>query len=130
MARRSTVEPRWLDDMLVIWGMRSVRDKLGFPAICPMFRERVGQPARSYEPTGYCGSDFDQLQAAIDALMPRHKMVIARCFKPWTRLIMEEELQKFGVSERTWVNWLHEAAAIIAADMDLMKAKDRVVPEY
>ena len=130
MSRRSTVEPRWLDDMLVIWGLRSVRDKLGFPPISPMFKERVGRPARSYEPTGYCGSDFDQLQAAIDALMPRHKLVIVRCFKPWARDAVEVELRQFGVSERTWVNWLHEAAALVSADMDKMKAKDQVVPTY
>lgn len=126
MSKRSTVEPRWLDDMLVIWGYRTVRDKLGFPSISPMFRERMGTAARSYEPTGYCGQDFDQLQTAIDALMPRHKLVVVRCFKPWARQAVEEELQKFGVTERTWVNWLHEAAALIAADMDRMK--DRNLP--
>lgn len=129
MAKRSTVEPLWLDDMLVIWGMRSVRDKLGYPAISPMFRERVGRPARSYEPTGYCGADFDQLQAAIDSLMPKHKLVIMRCFKPWSRMAVEVELRQYGVTERTWVNWLHEAAGLLAAHMDRMRDRNEAVPE-
>lgn len=131
MARRSTVKPDWLDDMLVIWGLRDVRSALGFPPISPMFRQRVGTPARSYEPTGYSDVDFDQLQTALDRLETKHKLVIMRCFKPWTARAVEDELRRlYDVSERTWVNWLHEGAGLLAADMERMDdSHTRIVVE-
>lgn len=119
MAKRSTVRPDWLDDMLVIWGMRDVRSSLGYPPICPMFRERTEQPARSYEPTGYTGYQIDKLGECIDRLEVKHRLVIMRCFKPWTAKAIEDELRTlYDVSERTWVNWLHDAARLVASDMD------------
>jgi hypothetical protein len=119
MAKRSTVQPDWLDDMLVIWGMRDVRLALGYPCISPMFRERTEQPARSYEPTGYTGYQIDKLGECIDKLETRHRLVIMRCFKPWTARAVEAELQTlYDVTDRTWRNWLHEAAALLSADMD------------
>lgn len=118
MSRRATVEPAWLDAMLRAWGLHRVREALGFPSISPMFRERIPSQARSYEPTGYCRQDFTDLEEAIDSLDMKYRLVLTRCYKPWTATAMETELRAFfPVTERTWRNWLHEAATQLTAKM-------------
>lgn len=118
MTRRATVDPVWLDRLLVGWGMRAVREALGFPPISPMFKERIQQKAESYEPTGYCWQDYTDLETAIDGLDMKYRLVLTRCYKPWTAKAMEAELDSFyGVTDRTWRNWLHEAASILAAKL-------------
>lgn len=122
MARRAQVQPDWLDDMLLMWARR-LPGRLGYPAICPMFRERVAQPARSYEPTGYCNADFSQLEAALGRLNDRHKLVLVMYYKPWAMEDAKAKLvQDYGtVTDRTWRNWLHDAAAALVADMEKQK---------
>jgi hypothetical protein len=122
MAKRAQVQPAWLDDLLLMWSRR-FDVKLGFASICPMFRERVAQPARSFEPTGYCDADFNQLEAALGRLNDRHKLVLVMYYKPWRRKDAEAMLlAKFGqVTDRTWRNWLQEAAACLVADMERQK---------
>ena len=68
MSKRSRVRPDWLDDMLVIWGFRDARQALGFPPISPMFKERIGAPARSFESTGYTSYDMGELETALGNL--------------------------------------------------------------
>lgn len=129
MSKRATVEPAWLNAMLVSWGMIKVRQSLGFPTESLMFKERVPSPARSYEPTGYCEMDFRALEAALDTLDTQHKYAILHCFKPWTAESVREAFsQEFGIhwameSGRHKIQrLLHEAAALIRAHMD--KAQD------
>lgn len=118
MSKRATVEPRWLDAMLIAWGLAQVRQALGYPPVSPMFKERIQHRAESYEPTGYCRQDFSDLEAAIDSLDMKHRLVLTRCYKPWTAKAMEAELEAFyDVGERTWRRWLHEAAAILKTKM-------------
>ncbi len=115
MSRRATVQPYWLDAMLRNWGLRTVRAALGFPPVSPMFKERIPQQAQSFEPTGYCGQDFRELEEAIDSLDMRYRLVLTRCYKPWTAHAMETELDAyFPADVRTYQRWLHEAAAQLA----------------
>lgn len=117
MPKRATVQPDWLDDMLFKWGQRL--PTRGYPSVCPQFRERMGSPARSYEPTGYGDEDFRQLEAAIDRLDTRYRLVITAYYKPWTAKDIFDTLKgEYSVTERTMRNWLHDAARLIAADMD------------
>lgn len=122
MAKRAQVQPAWLDDLLLMWARR-LPGRLGFASICPMFRERVAQPARSYEPTGYCDADYRQLEIAIGRLQERHRLVLTMYYKPWFADAAQADLKaKFGiVTDRTWRNWLHEAASFLVADMDKQK---------
>lgn len=125
MSRRATVEPAWLDAMLVAWGMIRVRQALGFPSESFMFKERIPSPARSYEPTGYCGADFRDLETAMDALELPHKYAILHCYKPWTAESVRDAFSsEFGIhwategGKRKVQRLLHEAAAIIRTRMD------------
>jgi hypothetical protein len=118
MSRRCTVQPPWLDAMLVAWGRHTVLEALGYAPVSPMFKERVAAPARSYEPTGFCGQDWRDLEAAIDRREEKHKLVILRAYKPWTAGEVEIILKsRYAVTERTWRNWLQEGASLIASEL-------------
>jgi hypothetical protein len=123
MSKRAAVKPEWLDAILLSWGRARVPGVLGFPSESFMFKERVPTPARSYEPTGFCAIDYSELEAAIQRLDRKHQLVLVRCYKPWTSLVIEDELRKYyTVGERTWCNWLHEAASLVSTDM--LRAED------
>lgn len=124
MSKRATVEPAWLDAMLVAWGMVRVRQALGFPAESFMFKERVPSPARSFEPTGYSGQDFRELEAAMERLPVPQKYAILHCFKPWTvETVRDAFASEFGIywhtdgGKRKIQRLLHEAAAALYVDM-------------
>jgi len=68
MSKRATVQPAWLDAMLLSWGRVKVKEALGFPTESFMFKERIPSPARSYEPTGYSAIDYKELEAAIERM--------------------------------------------------------------
>lgn len=134
MSKRATVEPAWLDSMLMQWGRIKVREALGYPTESLMFKERVPSQARSYEPTGYCGADFSALEAALETLGTQHKYAILHCFKPWTaESVRDAFASEFGIhwcsdgGKRKIQRLLHEAAELIRAHMD--KAQDVVMIE-
>ena len=121
MSKRPTVEPVWLDRMLVKWGIRSLKLEtagLGYPRICPMLKEGIPTPARSYEPTGYSLEDFDQLEKAVDSLEMKYRLVITRAYKPWKARDIEMVLRTYEVTDRTWRNWLTAAARQIEISMN------------
>lgn len=125
MSRRATVEPAWLDAMLVAWGMIRVRQALGFPSESFMFKERIPSPARSYEPTGYCAADFRDLEAAMDTLCIQHKYAILHCYKPWTaESVRDAYATEFGIfwstegGKKKIQRLLHEAAGLLRTHMD------------
>jgi hypothetical protein len=129
MSKRATVEPAWLDAMLVAWGRIKVQHALGFPTASFMFKERVPSPATSFEPTGYCGLDFRALEAALDTLETQHKYAILHCYKPWTaESVRDAYAQEFGIfwstdaGKKRIQRLLHEAASLLRAHMD--KAQD------
>jgi hypothetical protein len=120
MAKRSTVQPVWLDRMLVQWGIRSLKIEisgLGYPRKCPMLAEGIPTQARSYEPTGYSELDFQQLDTAIAKLDRKYLLVVSRAYKPWYAESAAIELAPYGVTERTWYNWLQDAARMIETSM-------------
>lgn len=125
MSKRATVEPAWLDSILLQWGRIKVRQALGYPTESLMFKERVPSPARSYEPTGYCAADFTALEAALETLDTKHKYAILHCYKPWTvqevRIAFANEFGIFWNTEaggRRIRRLLHEAAELIRIHMD------------
>lgn len=134
MSKRATVEPSWLDAMLVSWGRIKVRQAMGYPSECLMFKERVPAPARSYEPTGYCAADFSALEAALDTLDNQHKYAILHCYKPWTiETVRDAFAAEFSIfwntdgGKRKIQRLLHEAAELIRAHMDKSQAVLEVV---
>lgn len=119
MARRPLVQPKWLDEMLWRWGLRSLRREsgaLGYPTICPMLREGIPVRTHSFEPTGYSEEDFTQLERAVAALEGRHQLAIVRAYRPWKAREIDSEFS--GVTVRTWQRRVHEAVAHILAHMN------------
>lgn len=111
--------------MLFQWGIRSLKAEsrgLGYPTICPMLREGIPVRASSFEPTGYCDADFRELQAAIDNLDRKYQLVLIRAYRPWQAQAVEVELSAYEVTERTWRNWLHDAALMICGSMSRVAA--------
>lgn len=118
MSRRASVEPRWLDSMLSKWG-RTMPALRGWYTMSPMFKGAI--PERPIERGAWelTPADYDDLVAAIDALEAKHRAVIYLYFKPWTAETQRGVLEPYGVTERTWRNWLKDAAAIIEASMTI-----------
>lgn len=119
MSYRALVQPKWLDEMLWRWGVRSLRlesNSLGYPTICPMLKEGIPIQARSFEPMGYSEEDFAELEKALDKLDTAHQMAILRAYRPWKAREIEHEFQ--GVSIRTWQRRTHAAAAFIVISMN------------
>lgn len=121
MSKRATVNPRWLDGMLVQWGLYEVRrsmGSLGYPRICPMLRDGIPQPARSHEPIGITSHEHDTMTKIIGALDRKYQLVLIRAYKPWAAEECSHLLRhEFDCSERTWLRWLHDAAEIIVKQM-------------
>jgi len=117
MSRRATVEPVWLDRMLVAWGTASIRSS-GWYSINPMLKDGIPNPARSMEPMGLTSLDFRQLESAINALPHHNKLAITRAYKPWAAREIEHETSVYGVTGRVWGAWLAEAAGLLLRHMD------------
>lgn len=125
MARRATVEPRWLDSLLCKWGVRHLKEEsgsLGYPRKSPMFRDRVAIAACSFEPTGVAPWELDQLDEEINKLDRHHILALVRCYRPWSALHIQAEMGAYQVSDRTWQRWLHDAAALLRAKMERKQA--------
>ena len=120
MAKRATVQPRWLDEMLWRWGINHLRQAsrgLGYPSICVMLRDGIPTSAPQKEPWEYSAEDYRDLEAAIASLEERYQLVIARAYRPWRKDAVEAELRVYGANERTWIKWLHRAAEMIEQHM-------------
>lgn len=121
MARRATIDPRWLDSLLSKWGVRHLKEEsgaLGYPGACPMFKGRVAVSARSMEPTGIAPWELDQLDAEIGKLDRNHALALIRHYRPWAELRIQAEMSAYQVSDRTWQRWLHDAAALLRVKME------------
>lgn len=116
MSRRAAVEPRWLDSMLTKWG-RTMPALRGWYAMSPMFKGSIPNKPIERGAWELTGADFDDLTTAIDTLDPKFRAVIYLYYKPWTAETQREILLPYRVTERTWRNWLHEAASQIESQM-------------
>jgi hypothetical protein len=111
--------------MLVQWGTRSLREQsnaLGYPRICVMLKDGIPTSTPYYEPNEISKADYDQLQASIERLERKHQLVLIRAYRPWRAKEMEDELSVYTVTSRTWLNWLHDAAALLLASMNRQAA--------
>lgn len=123
MSRRASVQPRWLDTMLMMWG-RELPTARGWHNTCPMLQSGIPASKPAYEPWDLQPRDFDNLVTALDELMSesrKHWCVIRLYYKPWTAAEMNAELAQYSVGERTIQRWLHDAAAMLEAKMVRMK---------
>lgn len=116
MSKRATVEPRWLDSMLLKWG-RTMPALRGWYTMAPMFKGTIPEKPAERGMWELTPQDFDDLAAAIDSLEAKHRAVVYLYYKPWTVDAQREVLLPYQVSERTWQRWLHDAARIIEAQM-------------
>lgn len=127
MSKRSTVQPKWLDSMLVRWGIASLQresNTLGFYKINPMLKSGIPTTSAQPDPWDHTPQDFAQLDEAIATLEKRYQYTLTRCYKPWNAPAMEELLREYGAHERTWVKWLHKAAEQIEAHMSRARARE------
>ena len=115
MSKRATVNPRWLDCMLIGWGLASIRSS-GWYTINPMLQDGIPTGFRSREPTGLCVEDYRDLEAAIDALPLNHRCAVTRAYKPWTAQQIEQEWP--ARHPEVWRRWLTAAAQAIVAHMN------------
>lgn len=116
MARRATVKPEWLDRLLVGWGLRSLNEGgNGWYSVNPMLKESIPTARGPADPFDFGTKDFDDLDAAIQALPPHQLAAITRAYKPWTAPGIDA-LQPAPTS--TWCERLKAAALTLAAAMD------------
>lgn len=113
MAKRLEIKPDWLHRLLLAWAKRAIKQgsgPLGYPSVCPMFSERVQAPQGSREPWDLTGDDLNEVALAIAELESKHRLAITRAYKPWTIPAISNEVAAYGVTDRTWTRWCHEAA--------------------
>lgn len=120
MSKRAMVQPRWLDSLLLKWG-RTLPGAQGWYKVCPMLQSGIPATKQQFEPWDLQPRDMDDLVAAIERLDHKHRCVIRLAYKPWTHDAMMEELAQYGVTLRTLQRWVHDAAAIIEADMNRVR---------
>lgn len=102
--------------MLMKWG-RTMPALRGWYTMSPMFKGSIPDKPVERGAWELTPNDFDELAAAIDALEPKYRAVVFLYYKPWTVEEQRSILLPYRVSERTWRNWLHEAAAQIESHM-------------
>lgn len=120
MSKRATVQPAWLDSMLVKWG-RTIPGARGWYSVCPMIQSGIPTTAKVYETWEPGPQDFEDLCGAIDGLDHKYHCVIWRAYKPWTAAEMELELAIYTYCDRTLYNWLQAAAKILEVEMQRLK---------
>jgi hypothetical protein len=117
MSKRATVQPAWLDAMLVSWGRASLM-RSGWYRVSPMLKSGIPTQAVSSEPQGLSHLDYKDLEECIDLLEPRLKFAVIRAYKPWTAKAIELELAVYGYGDKLWTGFLTEAAAILRSRME------------
>lgn len=118
--KRLTIEPNWLHHLLMDWAFSSFPKGggLGYPSRCVYIGERIPQQATSREPWELTPKDRDEVALAVAELSLKHRLAITRAYKPWTIPAIEGDFAMFGVTDRTWRRWCHEAAIELARKLD------------
>jgi hypothetical protein len=115
MSKRATVQPPWLDRLLIGWGLRSLHQHgKGWYSISPSLKSGIpsGKPPGELFELG--GEDYAELDAAIRALPDVQKLAITRAYKPWTAA--DIDARAFAPTS-TWCDRLKAAALQLAVAM-------------
>jgi len=118
MARKPQLHPAWLVGRLHQWAMRELHNQtrgIGWYSISPMLKEGIPTQATSFEPTGYGGQDFTNLEAAMSQIPPKHLLAVLRYVKPWLARDIDQE---WGYSTDTWLRYLKAALADLDGEME------------
>lgn len=125
MSKRLVIEPYWLHCLLMDWAFASFPKGggLGYPSKCTYLAERIPQQAASREPWQLSREDRDEVALAIAELTPKHRLAITRAYKVWTIPSMADAIAAYGVTDRTWGNWAHEAGRELARKLERQSKK-------
>ena len=117
MSRPAQLEPAWLIGLLVQWGRRDLHADhgLGWYAECPMLRDGVRGQARSYEPMGYSGTDYRELETALRGLTEKRLLAVMRYCKPWKVQAIDAE---HPLDTDTWMYHLKNGLAALVEAME------------
>lgn len=121
--RQPQLNPAWLVGLLNRWAVRSLKaaDKgLGYYTINPMLKSGIPGRVRSYEPTGYSGEDYQEIDIAIGELGLMRRMAVFRYFKPWAKNAIDQEISK---DSDTWMYHLKAALAELDSAMTPKRLK-------
>lgn len=124
MARKPSLEPRWLVGLLNSWAKRSLYSDskgLGYPAICAMLKDGIPGRVRSYEPTGYGDADIKDVERAVNDLDTMRKLAVMRYFKPWMMNAIDQEVRR---DADTWMYHLRQALDILRSDLDRKRPRE------
>ena len=120
MARKPELHPAWLVGLLHQWASRRRAEEsrnVGWYKVCPMLKEGIPQRAESFEPTGYSGHDFRQLEAAMQPLDKRYLTAVVRYVRPERARGLDAE---YGYSTDTWLRYLKAGLADLDAKMETL----------
>lgn len=118
MARKPELHPAWLVGLLHAWASRKRSEEqgtVGWYRINPMLKEGIPVRAQSYEPTGYSGHDFKQLEAAMLTIDTRYAVAVVRYVRP--EKARGFDLQ-WGYSTDTWLRYLKAGLADLDSKME------------
>lgn len=123
MSKRLVIEPHWLHVLLMDWAFSSFPKGggLGYPSKCTYLAERIPNQARSVEPWELTRKDRDEVALAIAELSDKHRLAITRAYKVWRIPSMADAIAAYGVTDRTWGNWAHEAGKELARKLERLK---------
>src|SRR5574341_477100 len=118
MSKQKPIEPRWLVSLLVCWARRDLHDEirgLGYYSINPMLKDGIPGRVRSYEPAGYSGQDYTDLEQCLKQLKPRQLLAVLRYCKPWKAADIDAE---YRLDADTWMHHLRNGMEALARLMD------------
>jgi hypothetical protein len=118
MARKPELHPAWLVGLLHQWASRRRAEEsrtVGWYSINPMLKEGIPVRAESYEPTGYSGHDFKNLEAAMQAIDSRYAIAVIRYVRPEKARGFDVE---YGYSADTWLRYLRAGLADLDTRME------------
>ncbi len=121
MSKRATVQPPWLDRLLIGWGLKSLHSQRGWYSVNPMLKDRIPTGRPPSEPFELGSEDYAALDAAINALPVVQRDAVTRAYKPWTAANIDA-LSPAPIS--TWCERLKAAARTLALAMQRNVAFD------
>ena len=110
------VKPDWLDRLLIGWGLRSLNEgSNGWYSVNPMLKDAIPTARGSADLCDFGAQDYDDLDAAIQALPTHQLAAITRAYKPWAAPGIDRMMPALT---STWCERLKAAAVTLAAAMD------------